>query len=66
MHCAASGFPILGDPIYGTAPRHGGPGLHLHARAVTVPLYPKKQAIAVSAPVPPHMGERVAALGGAA
>ena len=65
VHCAASGFPILGDPIYGTAPRFGGPGLHLHARAVTVPLYPKKPAIAVEAPVPEHMRERVAACGGA-
>ncbi|HEY8380836.1 MAG TPA: RNA pseudouridine synthase [Microvirga sp.] len=62
VHCAASGFPILGDPIYGTGPRHGGPGLHLHARAVTVPLYPKKPPIAVEAPLPAHMRERVAPL----
>ncbi|WP_229428535.1 RluA family pseudouridine synthase [Microvirga pudoricolor] len=59
VHCAASGWPILGDPIYGTAPRHGGPGLHLHARAVTVPLYPKKPPILVEAPVPGHMREQV-------
>lgn len=55
VHCAAMGWPILGDAIYGTAPRFGGPGLHLHARAVTVPLYPKKPAISVEAPAPPHM-----------
>jgi tRNA pseudouridine32 synthase/23S rRNA pseudouridine746 synthase len=65
VHCAASGFPILGDPIYGRAPRQGGPGLHLHARSITVPLYPKKPAILVEAPVPEHMRERVAACGGA-
>jgi tRNA pseudouridine32 synthase/23S rRNA pseudouridine746 synthase len=59
VHCAASGFPILGDAIYGTAPRFGGPGLHLHARAVTVPLYPKKPPISVEAPVPEHMRERI-------
>jgi tRNA pseudouridine32 synthase/23S rRNA pseudouridine746 synthase len=59
VHCQASGFPILGDPIYGTAPRFGGPGLHLHARSVTVPLYPKKPPITVEAPVPAHMRERV-------
>jgi tRNA pseudouridine32 synthase/23S rRNA pseudouridine746 synthase len=59
VHCQASGFPILGDPIYGTAPRFGGPGLHLHARSVTVPLYPKKPPILVEAPVPAHMRERV-------
>jgi tRNA pseudouridine32 synthase/23S rRNA pseudouridine746 synthase len=55
VHCAASGWPILGDAIYGTAPRFGGPRLHLHARAVTIPLYPKKPPIAVEAPVPPPM-----------
>jgi len=63
VHCAASGFPILGDPIYGTAPRYGGPGLHLHARSVTIPLYPKKPPITVEAPVPEHMRERVRACG---
>jgi tRNA pseudouridine32 synthase/23S rRNA pseudouridine746 synthase len=63
VHCQASGFPILGDPIYGTAPRFGGPGLHLHARSVTVPLYPKKPPITVEAPVPEHMRERVGACG---
>jgi tRNA pseudouridine32 synthase/23S rRNA pseudouridine746 synthase len=52
-------FPILGDPIYGTAPRFDGPGLHLHARRVTVPLYPKKPPITVEASVPEHMLERV-------
>jgi tRNA pseudouridine32 synthase/23S rRNA pseudouridine746 synthase len=63
IHCQASGFPILGDPIYGTAPRFGGPGLHLHAKSVTVPLYPKKPPILVEAPVPAHMRERVDACG---
>src|SRR5689334_19923161 len=37
VHCAAMNFPILGDPIYGTALRFAGPGLHLHARSVSVP-----------------------------
>ena len=55
VHCSAMGWPIFGDPIYGTAPRFGGPGLHLHARSVTVPLYPKKPPISVEAPVPAHM-----------
>ena len=32
VHCAEMGWPILGDAIYGTAPRSGGPMLHLHAR----------------------------------
>ncbi|MGO4706614.1 RluA family pseudouridine synthase [Microvirga sp. 2MCAF38] len=63
VHCSASGWPIIGDTIYGTAPRFGGPGLHLHARAITVPLYPKKPPITVEAPVPEHMKERIRACG---
>jgi tRNA pseudouridine32 synthase/23S rRNA pseudouridine746 synthase len=63
VHCAAMNFPILGDSIYGTAPRFHGPGLHLHARSVSVPLYPKKPPILVEAPVPEHMRERVRACG---
>lgn len=55
VHCAASGWPMLGDEIYGNAPREGGPGLQLHARAVTVPLYRKREPIHVEAPPPPHM-----------
>ena len=61
VHCQASGWPILGDPIYGTAPRFGGPGLHLHARSVSVPLYPKKPPITVEAAVPEHMKGNVEA-----
>jgi tRNA pseudouridine32 synthase / 23S rRNA pseudouridine746 synthase len=64
VHCAASGWPILGDPIYGTAPRFHGPGLHLHARAVTIPLYPKNAPIGVEAPVPEHMKKALAETGG--
>jgi tRNA pseudouridine32 synthase / 23S rRNA pseudouridine746 synthase len=63
VHCAAQGWPILGDGIYGPPSARGGPRLHLHARSVTVPLYPKKPAIAVEAPPPAHMAERLGALG---
>ncbi len=59
VHCAASGFPILGDEIYGTAPRTDAPALQLHARAVAVPLYPRKPAIKAEAEPPPHMLERL-------
>ena len=55
VHCQASGWPMLGDEIYGEAPREGGPGLQLHARAITVPLYRKREPIVVEAPPPPHM-----------
>jgi tRNA pseudouridine32 synthase/23S rRNA pseudouridine746 synthase len=55
VHCTEMGWPILGDTIYGTAPRVGGPMLHLHAREIVVPLYKNRAPIRVSAPVPQHM-----------
>lgn len=60
VHCAALGCPVLGDAAYGgdsTRP------LHLHARAIALPLYPKKPAIMVTAPVPPHMRRALEACG---
>jgi tRNA pseudouridine32 synthase/23S rRNA pseudouridine746 synthase len=63
VHCAASGFPIVGDAIYGSAPRVGGPGLQLHARALSLPLYPKKPPVRAEAPVPEHMRPGFAACG---
>jgi len=63
VHCAEMGWPILGDAIYGSAPRRDGAPLHLHAREVVVPLYKNRTPIAVTAPVPAHMHERLAATG---
>jgi tRNA pseudouridine32 synthase/23S rRNA pseudouridine746 synthase len=63
VHCAEAGWPVVGDCIYGTAPRVGGPTLHLHAREIAVPLYKHRAAIEVRAPVPPHMRERLQACG---
>jgi tRNA pseudouridine32 synthase/23S rRNA pseudouridine746 synthase len=55
LHCQAMGWPILGDPIYGTGDRHGPPLLCLHARSLSLPLFPKKPPLVVTAPPPPHM-----------
>jgi tRNA pseudouridine32 synthase/23S rRNA pseudouridine746 synthase len=63
VHCAAMGHPILGDPVYGTAPRAGGPPLHLHARSIVVPFKPSAEPVSVTAPVPAHMREALAACG---
>ena len=63
VHCAAMGWPILGDSVYGNAARTGGPGLHLHAREITVPLYKNRAPIHVIAPVPPHMQAALRACG---
>jgi tRNA pseudouridine32 synthase / 23S rRNA pseudouridine746 synthase len=63
VHCAAMGWPIVGDSIYGNAPRAGGPALHLHSREIVVPLYKNRARIQVSAPVPLHVSERLHACG---
>ena len=63
VHCAEMGFPIVGDNIYGTAPRVGGPTLHLHAREVVVPISKNKPPVKVTAPVPPHMRDLLAKCG---
>jgi len=57
VHCAALGCPVVGDPTYGGAAfsNKTGEPLLLHARAITIPLYPARSAVHVAAPVPPHM-----------
>src|SRR2546421_304368 len=50
VHCAEMGWPIVGDTIYGNAPRVGGPGLQLHSREIVMPLYKNRDPIAVTAP----------------
>jgi tRNA pseudouridine32 synthase / 23S rRNA pseudouridine746 synthase len=63
VHCAASGWPIIGDSIYGNAPRFTGPPQMLHAREVVVPLAKNRSPARVTAPVPDHMGEALRACG---
>ena len=63
VHCAASGFPIVGDNIYGNGPRFGEPSLHLHAREIVIPLSKNKPPVRVVAPVPLHLQERLKACG---
>jgi tRNA pseudouridine32 synthase/23S rRNA pseudouridine746 synthase len=48
VHCAALGYPIVGDAIYGAA----GDGLQLLARSIRLPVTPPLAAIA---PPPLHM-----------
>ncbi|WP_137125787.1 RluA family pseudouridine synthase [Roseomonas sp. HF4] len=59
VHCAAAGWPILGDPVYGAG---GAGGLHLLARRLVLPLDPPAEA---EAPVPPHMAAAIGLCGGA-
>jgi RluA family pseudouridine synthase len=66
VHCAALGFPVLGDWIYGRSPAARRPpdaALHLHARAIAVPYDPNAPAIRAEAAPPPHMQAPLSALG---
>jgi tRNA pseudouridine32 synthase/23S rRNA pseudouridine746 synthase len=63
VHCAAMGWPILGDAVYGEAERSAEPALHLHARSIEIPLYPKREPIRVEAAAPAHMHQALAACG---
>jgi tRNA pseudouridine32 synthase / 23S rRNA pseudouridine746 synthase len=65
VHAEAMGWPILGDPIYGSGRAAGAPPLHLHARALAVPLKHGKPPTEVAAPVPAHMREALQACGAA-
>ena len=52
VHAATGlGVPILGDPVYGGAAAHGGPGMMLHAWTLTVPRGDKPPVHALS-PLP--------------
>jgi tRNA pseudouridine32 synthase/23S rRNA pseudouridine746 synthase len=62
VHCAALDFPIFGDPIYGTGAQAGA-ALHLHARAIRIPISNNKRPVEVEACAPDHMKERLAACG---
>jgi RluA family pseudouridine synthase len=64
VHLAELGCPILGDPVYGRG--RAGPSalpLQLHARSITLPLYPNRPPIAAEAPVPAHMMETLTRCG---
>jgi tRNA pseudouridine32 synthase / 23S rRNA pseudouridine746 synthase len=61
VHCAELGCPVIGDPIYGD-PATAEP-LHLHARAITLPVYPSRPPLTITAPAPPHMLAALAELG---
>lgn len=53
VHCASGlGCPILGDPVYGAA---GEEPMQLLARAVSIPYWADRPAVAAVAEPPPHM-----------
>ncbi|WP_439923470.1 RluA family pseudouridine synthase [Nitrobacter sp. JJSN] len=75
VHCAAMGWPITGDNIYGTQaslrrlrnepyiPHFDEPSLHLHAREIAIPFSKNKPPVVVTAPAPAHLHARLKACG---
>ncbi len=64
VHCVALGCPVVGDPIYGGEPRRQQvEALHLHARAVALPLYPTRDPVGAVASPPPHMRAALDSMG---
>jgi tRNA pseudouridine32 synthase/23S rRNA pseudouridine746 synthase len=63
VHCAALGWAIKGDTIYGAGDRFAPPALCLHARALSIPLFPNKPPLVVTAPAPEPMQGALAACG---
>jgi RluA family pseudouridine synthase len=61
VHSAHAGCPIVADRLYGKA--LPGRQLHLHARAIVLPLSKNKPPIRVEAPPPAHMVEALRACG---
>lgn len=61
IHCAAAGWPILGESTYGSAPARAA--LMLHARRVAVPFAADGPPVIVEAPPPPAMQSRLAIFG---
>ncbi len=59
-HLAALGCPVLGDRLYGGGATGRGAGPpQLHARALSIPLRPRKPPVRAEAPPPPHIAERL-------
>jgi len=68
VHASHAGWPVAGDPVYGTKPdgaNAGGAqaGLLLHARAVSVPLYPNRPPVVAYAPPPAPFIDALRAMG---
>jgi RluA family pseudouridine synthase len=58
VHCAALGCPVLGDDTYGERLEASvRQPLHLHSRAVSLPLYASRPPVGAIAEPPAHMHE---------
>lgn len=56
VHLASMGWPIVGDAVYGRGTADlVSSALHLHSRAISIPLIAGNPAITAAAPPPEHM-----------
>ncbi|PJI38711.1 RluA family pseudouridine synthase [Ferrovibrio sp.] len=55
VHLASLGAPLLGDAQYGDAAQEKPLTLHLQSHAISLPLYPSREPVTVSAEPPSHM-----------
>lgn len=63
VHCAAMGWPIAGDRVYGgDRAMAASPGLLLHAARIELPFYPGKPPLAIEAPLPEPFRHLLASL----
>jgi 23S rRNA-/tRNA-specific pseudouridylate synthase len=62
VHCSVLGCPVVGDPVYGSS--GSGEPLMLYARSVSLPLYPARPPLEITAPIPSHMTAALHRLGG--
>jgi RluA family pseudouridine synthase len=58
VHLAAQGWPIIGDPAYGTP----GAAMLLHSRRLSVPYWEGRDPVAAEAPPPAAMRRAIEAL----
>lgn len=63
VHLASLGAPLLGDTQYGDAALEKPLTLHLQSHAITLPLYPSREPVTVTAEPPPHMQAALQACG---
>lgn len=64
VHFASIGAPIIGDPLYGElSDDDRRQPMMLHARRVIIPISKNKDPVAVEAPPPKWMAERLKGLG---
>ncbi len=66
VHLQSLGTPIMGDWLYGGGDKRPDTGtfptLHLHARAIEIPLYHDEPPLVITAEPPPHIADKISGI----